>query len=375
MSPDVIKVDRRDVLGPGMWSMGPDGCRLGVPGNLIVTPKPGSTQEGGEILDPFEVGPEVCSWLSMMNEAHNQVRAAWEAEHARRRNSISSWNLLKRYTMWRKTFPQLEIDVDVRYMSLWNTDRFGHPLPWARVVFRYWCPDSEDNYGLFDHLRGSVFSQGKDPRVPTEVYLLLNPRMGFNRPLDVSASKWQFVTGAISGLSEGGDAVQPRMSGTVALVESMFVKYQSFTTLKGSINDCWMQQGHCYFKWLLRMEWRIFGETFCERVHRQANTDVGSAFKSSALNSVQVHVFGLDLFSGTRPVLYGMADEGVLGVNDNSGVLTMEIDTDPRNIPDFNRSKATARNIRAANMLFKGVSSFLGKRKGKEGKVDDDDDD
>ncbi|CDJ53677.1 hypothetical protein, conserved [Eimeria brunetti] len=377
-SSEVLTVNRRDVLGAGMWSMGPEGCKLGRAGNLVVTPMPGSTAQGAQILDPYFTGPQVCSWLSMVQEAHYGLRSAWEEEHARQRQQVPKWNLLKRYSMWKQTFPDLEVDVEVRFLALWDKDRFGHPLPWATVLFKYGCPDKESNYGgMFNHLCGAVFSQNSDPRVPTEVYLLLNPRPGFNRPIDVSASKWQFVTGAISGLSGGGgseDAEEEeggnKIAGTLSLLQSLYVKSNAFATLQGTINDCWMYNGQCYFRWPLRMEWRILGETFCERLHRQANEDVSGAFKSAAFSSVQVHVFSLNLFAFDRPVLYAVADEGVVGVNDSSGLLTLQIDTRPENIPNFERSKQTAKNVRTANLIFKGVSSLLGK--GKKQKDDDD---
>lgn len=252
-SPEDITVNRHDTLVPGMWSLGSDGCKLGMAGNLVVTPRSGSTPEGGEILDPFITGPQLCSWLSAMQRAHDSLRPAWDREHANRRKGVSRWNLLQRYWMWRKTFPGMEVDVEVRTLSLWNMDHFGHPLPWATVLFRYSCPNRETGYGLFDHLCGSVFSQGDDPRVPTEVNLLLNPRPGFNRPLDVRASNWQFVTGAISGLDSGREASEESSGGTFALLQSVFAKSSSFTTLRGTINDCWMYQGYCYFRWCVML--------------------------------------------------------------------------------------------------------------------------
>ncbi|CDI74186.1 hypothetical protein, conserved [Eimeria praecox] len=374
-TPDGTQVHRRDVLRQGMWSMAADGCRLGLPGNLVVTPKPGSTPEGGEILDPFITGPQVCSWLSLMEEAHSKLREAWEAEHERERSTVSKWNLYKRYMLWKTTFPEMEIDVNVTYLSLWNKDRFGHPLPWATVQFKYSCPNEDSSYGLFKHLCGSVFSQGEDPRVPTDVYILLQPRVGFNKPLNVSASNWQFVTGAISGLSskdQEESSSENRIVDTFGAIQSLIIKGSAFTTLQGSINDWWMYRGTCYYRWVLRMRWKFEDETFCERIHQLANEDLGNAFKSAAFNSVRVYVFAVDLFSSNRPILYGSADEGLLGINEESGLLTMEVDTSPYNIPNFERSKTTARNVRTANILFKGVSQFLGKKKGKRGEEEDD---
>lgn len=248
-SPDDMTVNRRDFLSSGMWSLGPEGCRLGKPGNLVVTPRPGSTPEGGEILDPFYSGPQLCTWLSMLERAHDAVRPAWESEHRRRRKNVSSWNLYRRFKLWRNTFPEFLVDVRVTHLSLWNKDRFGHPLPWAKVLFGYSCPDEETGYGMFNHLCGTVFSQGADPRSPTEIHLLLQPRVGFNRPLDVSASNWQFVSGAISGLAAANEEAEEEYGTAGGLIRSMVVRSSAFATLRGTVNDCWMYRGRCYFRW------------------------------------------------------------------------------------------------------------------------------
>lgn len=121
------------------------------------------------------------------------------------------------------------------------------------------------------------------------------------------------------------------------------------------------------FHRLLRLQWGFFNETFCERLHQQASSGVLGAVKAAAVDSVQLHVVLLSLFRHETPLMYGAIDEGVLGLNEVSDLLTMEIDTSPQNVPDFERSKSTAENVRTANMIFNGVSAFLAKKPASKG--------
>ncbi|CDJ41175.1 hypothetical protein, conserved [Eimeria tenella] len=370
-SPEGSMVRVFNTLGSNMWYMSAEGCRVGLPGNLVVTPRAGSNAEGGELLDPMFTGPHLCSWLSMMEKAHHSMKKAWEKEHERQRSKVPRWNLLRRYFMWKQAFPELVFDVEIRYIDLWNKDRFGLPLPWATALFRYRCPDSKTSYGLFEHLCGAVFTQSPDSRVPSEVYLLIQPRQGFNRPLQVSASNWQFVSGALAGLGSlrknRSDEKEEESVGLLGTLKSLYTRHEAIMTIPGKINDYWMYAGRCYFKWLLRLQWGFFNETFCERLHQQASSGVLGAVKAAAVDSVQLHVVLLSLFRHETPLMYGAIDEGVLGLNEVSDLLTMEIDTSPQNVPDFERSKSTAENVRTANMIFNGVSAFLAKKPASKG--------
>lgn len=118
---------------------------------------------------------------------------------------------------------------------------------------------------------------------------------------------------------------------------------------------------------LLRLEWGFFNETFCERLHQQASSGVLDAVKAASVDSVQLHVVLVSLFRHETPLMYGVVDEGVLGLNEVSDHLTIEIDTSPQNVPDFERSKSTANNIRTANMIFNGISAFLAKKPASKG--------
>lgn len=248
-SSDGNSVRTTSTLHRQSWTMSPDGCRVGKAGNLVVTPLGGSAADGREILDTQRTGPQLCAWLSMMEKAHYEMSSAWESRHNRKRSQVSRWNILRRFLLWTRSFPELEFQVEVRYISLWNKDRFGHPMPWASVVFRYICPESDRSYGLLDHLCGAVFSQGKDPRVGTEVYLLLQPRTGYNRPLDVRASNWQYVSGALSGLRGARTESQREADEKWMWLSSTYSRLNSIMTISGKVDDCWMNGGECYFKW------------------------------------------------------------------------------------------------------------------------------
>lgn len=267
--------------------------------------------------------------------------------------------------MWRRTFPELEITVHTRYLDLWNKDRFGHAMPWITAIFSYKCPDSEKTYGLLDHLCGQVFSDGDDPRVPAQVHLLLQPRPGFNHPLAVEASKWNYLSGFATGFRGGRTKHEKERDDGFAWATSLYSMMNSFMTLSGRIDDLWMNEGHCYFKPLLRLEWRILSETVCERLHRDANAGVMGAVKAATFESVRLKITGVDFFSYSAPVLWGFLDEGVLSINAGSGLLKIQIDTDPRNEANFERSKSTAQNVRAAGLVLKGLGSFFGNKNDK----------
>lgn len=241
-------INEASIMGPQSWALEADGCRVGRPGNLVVTPLGGSTQYGGEVLDTKSTGPQLCAWLSMIEKAHYNMEAAWNEEHARRRAQVSRWNLWKRFTMWLRKFPELEILVHTRYLDLWNKDRFGHAMPWITAQFSYKCPDREKTYGLLEHLCGSVFAQGSDPRIPASVHLLLQPRSGFNHPLEVDASSWQYVVGLATGLRGSRSTEEKLHDDGWAWATSVYGSVNSFMTLTGRIDDYWMNQGHCYFK-------------------------------------------------------------------------------------------------------------------------------
>lgn len=249
VSPDGFYLRTHSTFGPQSWTLTGEGCRVGKAANLVVTPLGGSTADGGEALDTQRVGPLLCSWLSMMEKAHNEMRAAWQNEHKRRKAKVPFWNIYRRFVMWYRSFPALEFHVEVRYLALWNKDRFGHPMPWATAVFGYKCPKGDVGYGLFDHLCGSVFSHGRDPRVGSEVHLLLQPRLGFNRPLEVQASNWQYISGALAGLRGGRTKDQQDRDERFIWPVSVYTRTKSIMTISGKIDDCWMNDGYCYFKW------------------------------------------------------------------------------------------------------------------------------
>lgn len=110
---------------------------------------------------------------------------------------------------------------------------------------------------------------------------------------------------------------------------------------------------------LLLVEWRILGESVCERLHRDANEGVVSAVKAAKFNTVRLKITGVDFFSYSRPVLWGFLDEGVLRVNVGSGLLRLQIDTNPQNAPNFERAKSTTQNVRAASLLINGLGSLF----------------
>lgn len=112
------------------------------------------------------------------------------------------------------------------------------------------------------------------------------------------------------------------------------------------------------------MEWRLFRETVCERLQRDANAGLAEAFKAAALKTVQINITGVDFFNHPRPVLFGVLEEGVLLANAGSGFVALEVDTDPRNIANFERAKSTSQNIRAAGLMLKGVNELFSRAKG-----------
>ncbi|CDJ53667.1 hypothetical protein, conserved [Eimeria brunetti] len=353
-------VNTTSVLHRQSWILTREGCRVGKAGNLVVTPIGGTTVDGGEALETQTTGPLLCMWLSMMEKAHYEMLATWQEEHMRRKAGVPWWNIFKRLALWRRSFPKLEIEVEIRYLALWNKDKFGHPMPWATAVFRYKCPDAHVSYGLLNHLCGTAFSEYNDPRVGSEVHLLLQPRPGYNRPLDIRASNWQYLTGALSGLRGGRTRDQREREERWIFPESLYSRMNSIMTISGKIDDCWMNEGLCYFKWLLRVEWTLFRETVCERLQRDANSSLGGAFKAAALRSVQVNVTGMDFFNYSRPVLFGVLEEGTILANAGSGFVSLEVDTDPQNLVNFERAKSTSQNVRAAGLVLKGVGKLLG---------------
>ncbi|KAL8437441.1 hypothetical protein ACSSS7_000913 [Eimeria intestinalis] len=242
------RIDQDDVLGSGLWAMTPEGCRVGAPGNLVVTPLGGTNSEGGELLDTLHIGPQLCSWLSMLEKAH------------------------------------------------------------------------------------------------------YSPRPGYNRPLAVGASGWQYVAGFLAGMGAGSDREKSSIAVTWDWAATMYGHMASFITLKGHIDEYWMNDGR-----LLHVQWRVFTQTVCEKLHHEASLGVMSAIKAARVNSVRLNITGLDLFKDRRPVLWGVLDEGVLNVNVSAALLRMEIDTSPSNVSDYERSKATAQNVRAAGLVFKGI--------------------
>ncbi|KAL8274228.1 hypothetical protein Esti_001817 [Eimeria stiedai] len=338
-----------------------EGCRVGAPGNLVVTPLGGTNAEGGELLDTLHIGPQLCTWLSMMEKAHYSLKESWEAEHQRRRSKVSAWNIIKRFRLWRRSFPDLEIAVRIVYLDLWNKDRFGFHMPWITAYFSYRCPDSDKTYGLLDHLCGCVFSIEKDPRAPSPVQLLLQPRPGYNRPLAVGASGWHYVSGFLAGMGMGGPKPESEVAVTWHWAAAMYGRVASFMRLKGHIDEYWMNGGKCYFRSLLHLEWRVFSETVCEKLHRQASSGLVGAIKAARVNSVRLNVTGLNLFGGRRPMLWGLVDEGVLNVNVTSALLRMEIDTSPSNVPDYARARSTAQKVRAAGLVVKGIKRIFTK--------------
>lgn len=352
-------IDQSNILGPHMWALSVDGCRVGKPGNLVVTPMPGSSQHGGEILDTQKTGPQLCEWLSMMEKAHASMTVAWDEEHTRRKSEVSKWRIFKRFSMWRQSFPKLEIQVRIMYLDLWNNDRFGHPMPWITAQFMYKCPKPDVGYGLMDHLCGSVFAEGNDPRIATNVHLLLQPRAGYNQPLTLDPSKWQYFSGLIMGLRSARSEEEKRRDDGFAWGTALYGRATSFMTLSGKVDDYWMNHGYCYYKPLLRVEWQFLRETVCERMHRDANEGALSALKAAKFESVRLHLSGVDLFSYSRPVLWGSLDEGVLSFNVGSAILRLEVDTNPQNAPDFERAKSTIQNVRAANIAIDVVNSLL----------------
>lgn len=355
-------LNESNTLGPRSWYLGPDGCRVGRPGNLVVTPSLGYSLNGGELLDTQSTGPRLCSWLSTMENAHESMRSAWEREHAARKAQVSWWNIFKKLWLWRRSFPEFKIDVIIRHLDLWNNDRFGHAMPWIAAHFVYECPDADSSYGLMEHLCNTAFSQKNDPRVPETVFLLLQPREGYNQPLKVEADKWQYVAGLAAGLRPGRTALEkPRDDW--AWAATLYARAASFMTINGSIDEYWMNKGYCFFRSRLRVQWKFVRETVCERLHREANEGVISAVKAARFKTVQLNVTGINLFGYSRPVLWGFLDEGVLSLNVGSGLLRLEIDTDPQNGPDFERAKSTAQNVRAANLVLGAVGSFLGKNR------------
>ncbi|KAL8455056.1 hypothetical protein Emag_001081 [Eimeria magna] len=358
-SPHGYAIDQDDLLGPGLWAMTPEGCRVGSPGNLVVSPLGGTNSEGGELLDTLHIGPQLCAWLSMIEKAHYSVKESWEAERQRRRSQTPFWNIFKRFSLWRSTFPEPEFVVRIVYLDLWNKDRFGFNMPWITAYFSYQCPESGKTYGLLDHLCGSVFSIGNDPRAPSPVQLLLQPRPGYNRPLAVGASGWQYVAGFLAGLGRGSDEPRSDVAVTWDWAAAVYGHMASFITLRGHIDEYWMNAGRCYFRSLLHLEWRVFSRTVCEELHREAASGVVGAFKAARVNSVRLNITGLDFFRGHRPVMWGLLDEGVLGINLSSALLRMEIDTSPSNVPDYERSRSTAQNVRAAGLVLKGIKWFF----------------
>lgn len=113
---------------------------------------------------------------------------------------------------------------------------------------------------------------------------------------------------------------------------------------------------------LLRMQWKL-RDTVCDRLHRDANEGVLSAVKAARLKTVQLNITGINLFGYSRPVLWGFLDEGVLSLNVGSGLLRLEIDTDPQNAPNFERAKSTTQNVRTANLVLGAVGSMIGRKK------------
>ncbi|CDI83136.1 hypothetical protein, conserved [Eimeria praecox] len=352
-------VAAHSVLHRQSWVLTGEGCRVGKAGNLVVTPMGGSNVDGGEVLDTQRTGPLLCSWLAMMERAHYEMLATWQEEHKRRKAQVSAWNIFKRLAMWGRSFPELEIDVELSYIALWDKDRFGHPLPWATAIFRYKCPKADVSYGLLDHLCGSVFSENTDPRVASKVHLLLQPRAGYNRPLEIHASNWQYLTGALSGLRVGRTEAEQERDERWIWPASFYSRMNSVMTITGTIDDCWMNFNDCYFKWLLRVEWKLFRETVCERLQRDANAGVGGALKAAALRTVRVNVTEVDLFNYPRPVLFGVLEEGIVLANAGTGFVALEVDTDPHNLANFQRAKSTSQNVRAAGLIVKGVSELL----------------
>lgn len=246
-SPSGKSLNESNTLGPQSWYLGPDGCRLGRPGNLVVTPSKGFSLNGGELLDTTSTGPRLCNWLAAMEKAHDSMRPTWEREHASQRAQVQWWNLPRRLRLWRRAFPEFKVEVLVRYLDLWNNDRFGHAMPWIAAHFVYDCPDPESSYGLMEHLCNTAFSQQSDSRVPETVYILLQPREGYNQPLKVEADKWQYVTGLTAGLRPGRTPLEKRQD-EWAWASALYARAASFMTINGSIDDCWMNKGYCYFK-------------------------------------------------------------------------------------------------------------------------------
>ncbi|KAL8425781.1 hypothetical protein Efla_004133 [Eimeria flavescens] len=354
------RLDQEDSLGPYSWAMTPEGCRVGSPGNLVVSPLGGTDKEGGQLLDTWHAGAELCAWLSLMQNLHDSLETAWNEAHQRRRSEVSFWRVFKRFSLWRMKFPALRIRVRVLYLDLWHKDRFGFNMPWIRAEFSYGCPEQEEGYGLFDHFCGSVFSTASDQRVPSQVHLLLQPRLAFNKPLSVGASNWQFVTGFLAGLP-AGENNEHKKDVAVAWdwAAAVYGRLSAFISLKAHIDEFWMNRGTCYFRSLLRMEWRLLAETICQKLHREAGKGVVGAIKAAKVNSVRLNVTGLDLFKRRRPVLWGLVSEGVVGINTSSAFLRMEIDTNPANVPDYERARHTAQKVRVASLALKGLKWLM----------------
>lgn len=114
---------------------------------------------------------------------------------------------------------------------------------------------------------------------------------------------------------------------------------------------------------LLHLEWKIIGETVCERLHRDANENAFSALKASAFNTVRLDITETDFFNYRYPVLWGHVGEGILISKVSSGALRIEVDTNPQNAADFKRSKSTMQTSRAAGLLLTDIAKLVSSRK------------
>lgn len=243
-----VETEQESTMGPNSWTLTSEGCRVGKAGNLVVTPLKGSTREGAEILDTSQVGPQLCTWLSLIQKAHNDMEHVWTKEHARKRAEVSRWNIISRIRMWSRTFPRPEFLVRVRHIDLWNNDRFGHAMPWITAEFHYKCPDAKVSYGMTDHLCGTFFADRDDRHAPARVHLLLRPRYGYNSPLKVEADPVHYLTGMVSGLLGRRKTEDKELEASFAWVNSAYAEWQSFMSVEGKVDDFWLNNGQCYFR-------------------------------------------------------------------------------------------------------------------------------
>nr|CEL68343.1 TPA: dense granule protein GRA12 [Neospora caninum Liverpool] len=345
----------------GSWGLEQGACFVGRARNLVVTPLPRPPYPSPQPLDVTTVGTALCRWLDSKYAAHQALKTAWEKRHQEEKDRTGWWNLWRRFSNWRSSFPKFEIRVSVSYLDLWHNDFYGHPLPWFSGEIHYIPPSDRHAYNLFDHL-ASAFTMFTGT-LPQEVFFLLAPAPTFNMPIETTQSDVTQVAAVAIHKAAASKMLQRQHIPTIMpafpawAVPFMFGDKAFTFHVKRA--DFWVRGFDCMLGSRLVVRWSRVDVSVCDYMAAKSNAKKAAADLAAAvISTVRLRVVGMDFFQYAAPLFSAdMFDEIT---NQVSLIpIRMYLTTDPQLTHEYETARSISTAIQVGQAGAALVQNFV----------------